>query len=168
MPPHPGVFGYPDHHAYRKSEDAHKVRGLRLGADDFVTKPFSAEELLARVEAVLRRTQRSADVSFPTPFATGDLVVDFAQHRVYKRELALDLTPIEYKLLATLALNPCRILVHEELLRRVWGPGYEGETALLHTAARRLRQKIEQLPHDPRYLMTKRGVGYYLSQNSEV
>jgi len=146
-----------------KAEPAQKVRGLELGADDYVTKPFSAEEVLARVVAVLRR----ADAGRPTAPAAdiGDLHIDYAQHLTTIAGHEIDLTPGEYKLLERLAMNAGRVVVQEELLRRVWGEGFEGETALLQTAIRRLRSKIEADPAAPRYVLTKRGVGYWLPKD---
>ncbi|MBI4494082.1 MAG: response regulator transcription factor [Chloroflexi bacterium] len=147
-----------------RAEEAHKVRGLRLGADDYVTKPFGAEELLARVEAVLRRSHQPLEAVSPTIFASGELVIDFAQRRVTVRGREASLSPGEYKLLHHLALNAGRVLVHEELLRRVWGPGYEGETELLHAAIWRLRHKLEDDPTRPRYVLARRGIGYWLAR----
>ena len=146
-----------------RADDAEKVRGLQVGADDYVTKPFSAEELLARVEAVLRRTDNARAGEAQT-FEAGDLRVDLVRHQVTLRGVELDLTPTEYKLLAQLAANAGRVMVQEELLRRVWGPGYEGANELLHTAIRRLRVRIEDDPAAPRYIQTKRGIGYLLSK----
>jgi len=143
-----------------KAEPAEKVRGLAIGADDYVTKPFSADEVLARVEAVLRRVEAGRP---DTPAADlGDLHIDYAQHRVSIDGRDVDLTPGEYRLLERLALNAGRVVVQEELLRRVWGEGFEGDTALLQTAIRRLRSKIEDDPAAPRHILTKRGVGYWL------
>lgn len=144
-----------------KAEPTEKVRGLAIGADDYVTKPFSAEEVLARVEAVLRR----ADAGRPDMAAAdfGDLHIDYAQHRVSSGGRDVDLTPGEYRLLERLAVNAGRVVVQDDLLRRVWGEGYEGETALLQTAIRRLRSKIEDDPAVPRHVLTKRGVGYWLA-----
>jgi two-component system response regulator VicR len=146
-----------------RAEPAEKVRGLRVGADDYVTKPFSAEELLARVEAVLRRTQVTRRTT-PSLFECGDLRIDFEQHLVTRRGHEVDLSPGEYRLLAQLAANAGRVLVQDELLRRVWGPAYAGEPELLHTAVRRLRGKIEDDPASPRYVLTKRGVGYWFAK----
>ncbi len=147
-----------------KAEEAHKVRGLKLGADDYITKPFGAEELLARVEAVLRRSRSAGQVVTPPPLQSGDLTIDFEQRLVTVGGREVDLTPGEYKLLQCLALNAGRILVQEELLRRVWGPDCEGDAELLHTAVRRLRRKLGDDSARPRYILTKRGIGYLLAR----
>jgi DNA-binding response OmpR family regulator len=141
-----------------KAEPAQKVRGLAIGADDYVTKPFSAEEVLARVAAVLRRVETGPDEVAVEDF--GELHIDYAQHRASVAGREIDLTAGEYKLLERLARNAGRVVVQDELLRRVWGEGFEGEKALLQTAIRRLRSKIEVDPAAPRYILTKRGVGY--------
>jgi len=141
-----------------KAEPAEKVRGFATGADDYVTKPFGAEEVLARVEAVLRRSETGRSETARADF--GDLHIDYAQHRVTVGEREIDLTPGEYRLLERLAVNAGRVVVQDELLRRVWGEGFAGETALLQTAIRRLRSKVEVDPGAPRHILTKRGVGY--------
>ena len=143
-----------------KAEDADKVRGLRLGGDDYVTKPFSATELVARVQAVLRRTRFPHELHEGTPFQRGELRIDFAAHRVTVRGEDVPLTPTEFGLLRLLAGNAGRVLVQDELLRQVWGPGYEGDGDLLRTAIRRLRQKIEPPDGRPVYVLTERGIGY--------
>ena len=144
-----------------RAEESHKVRGLRMGADDYVTKPFAADELLARIEAVLRRSQGTVHNAVPR-FASGELAIDFSQHRVTVRGEDVHVTPQEYKLLYHLAQNAGRVLVQDELLRRVWGAGYEAEPELLHSTVRRVRRKIEEVPSVPRYLLTRRGIGYLL------
>lgn len=146
-----------------KAEPTQKVQGLAIGADDYVTKPFSAEELLARVDAVLRRAEAGRPETAAADF--GDLHIDYAQHRATVAGREIDLTPGEYRLLERLALNAGRVVVQDELLRRVWGQGFEGETALLQTAIRRLRSKIEDDPAAPRHVLTKRGVGYWLPKS---
>lgn len=147
-----------------RAEQEQKIRGLKVGADDYITKPFSAEELLARVEAVLRRTEAARGASVSPAFNGGDLHIDFDQHRVTLRGQEIDLSPGEYRLLQQLAANAGRVMFQDELLRRVWGPGYSGATALLQTAIRRLRRKIEDDPASPHYIVTKRGVGYLFSK----
>ncbi len=146
-----------------RAEEAQKVRGLRLGADDYITKPFGADELLARVEAVLRRVRQPAAAPIQC-LQTGDLAIDYDQHLVTLRGREVELSPIEYKLLQQLALNVGRIVVLEELIRRVWGPEYVDDPALIHTNIRRLRRKLEDDPDSPRYILTRRGVGYSLAR----
>ncbi len=147
-----------------KAEESQKIRGLQLGADDYVTKPFSADELLARVDAVLRRSEATR-ARLGATFDGGDLQIDYAQHRVTLRGVEVALSPGEYRLLEELAVNVGRVMVQDELLRRVWGEGYAGDAAVLQTAIRRLRSKIEDDPASPRRVLTKRGVGYWLPKS---
>jgi two-component system, OmpR family, KDP operon response regulator KdpE len=149
-----------------RAEESDKVRGLRSGADDYVTKPFSAEELLARIEAVLRRID-SAHPAETGTFDSGGLHIDFVDHRVTVDGQDVELTASEYRLLAQLAGNAGRVLVHDELLRRVWGPGYDGASEMLHTAIRRLRRKIEVDPASPAHILTKRGIGYLVPRGGD-
>jgi DNA-binding response OmpR family regulator len=145
------------------AEDRDKVRGLDTGADDYVTKPFSVEELLARVRAALRRTEFSSEQEMQPIFRVGLLQVDFAQQRVFIREEEVGLTPTEYHLLCELARNAGRVLVPEYLLERVWGTGHEGEHQLVRQAIHRLRRKIEPDPKNPQYIQTRTGLGYVLT-----
>jgi len=146
-----------------RGQDADKVRGLDLGADDYLTKPFSIDELLARVRAVLRRAEFRAEATpLPTPLSIGDLLIDFAQHRVTRADDDVPLTPTEYHLLAYLAENVGRVLTQHMLLDHVWGSEYHQEHHLLQVNINRLRHKIEADPAQPRYLLTKSGVGYLL------
>jgi DNA-binding response OmpR family regulator len=142
------------------AEDADKVKGLNSGADDYVTKPFSAEELVARVRAALRRVELS-ERKEPNPvFEAGNLRVDFARQRVFVSGQEVTLTPTEYRLLCELVKQAGRVLVPDYLLEKVWGRGYEGENRLLRQAVHRLRRKIEHDLRNPEYIQTRPGVGY--------
>jgi len=143
-----------------KVEDADKVRGLKLGADDYITKPFNVEELLARIEAVLRRARPLEESNAPRSFVCGDLTVDFVKRRVTAGEREIPLTLTEYKLLSQLVSNVGRVMLHGELLNKVWGPEYTNELEYLRAYIRHLRRKIEPDPHHPRYILSKPGIGY--------
>ncbi len=143
-----------------KVEDADKVRGLKLGADDYVTKPFNVQELLARIEAVLRRAGSPAEANAPRIFTQGDVSVDLLRRRVTVAGREVPLTLTEYKLLSELVTNAGRIMLHRELLTRVWGVEYQDESEYLRAYIRHLRQKIEPDPHQPRYIISKPGIGY--------
>src|SRR6266480_1762055 len=149
-----------------RGQDQDKVRGLDLGADDYLTKPFSVDELLARVRAVLRRAQFTANEHahvLRTTNTIGDLVVDYAQHQVTMVGQEVPLTPIEYRLLAYLAQNAGRVVTQDLLLEHVWGSEYIGEGHMLQVNVNRLRRKLEADPTRPRYILTKVGIGYFLS-----
>jgi DNA-binding response OmpR family regulator len=151
-----------------RGQDQDKVRGLDIGADDYLTKPFSVDELLARVRAVLRRSQLSATQSglgLRSALTIGDLTIDFAQHRVVLANREVDMTPVEYRLLAYLAQNAGRVITQDLLLEHVWGEEYVGESHLLQVNVNRLRRKLEQDPAHPRYLLTKTGIGYLFTTN---
>lgn len=143
-----------------KDQEVDVVRGLKYGADDYVRKPFSVHELLARVEAVLRRGAPSDDVVTRPPFVAGDFVMDFQRRRVTAHGKEIKLGPTEWKLLSQLVQNAGRVMLHADLLRKVWGPEYGGETEYLRVYINYLRNKIEQDPSDPKYILTEHGVGY--------
>lgn len=134
------------------------VRALESGADDYVRKPFGTRELLARVQAVLRRTQKQEGV-LPSTINAGPLTLDSKSYRANVDGEPLPLTPTEYRLLAFLVQNVGRVLTHDQLLHFVWGPGYEGEHHMLHVTMSRLRQKLARLS-DPGLIRTAPGIGY--------
>ena len=144
------------------AEVADKVKGLELGADDYITKPFSTAELIARVQAALRRPGVASSTEPQSVWQLGELLVDLAQQRVYVNEREITLTATEYRLLCELMRQAGHVLSLEHLLENVWGPGYEGEDRLVWREIHRLREKIEPDPHAPRYLQTRPGLGYIL------
>jgi two-component system KDP operon response regulator KdpE len=137
-----------------------KVKGLELGADDYVTKPFNHLELMARVRAVLRRHEMPPPTSRAPSFRALDLEVDFAAHEARLRGVRLDLTPTEYKLLYHLVRNAGHVLQHGTLLAKVWGREYLDEVDYLRVYVRRLRDKLGDNSDHPRYIRTERGLGY--------
>ena len=137
-----------------------KVKGLELGADDYITKPFNHLELLARVRAVLRRLELPMPRSRAPSFRAGDLEMDFAAQEVRFQGERMELTPTEYKLLYHLVRNAGRVLPHATLLAKVWGREYRDEVDYLRVYIRRLRDKLGDDPHKPRYIRTERGLGY--------
>jgi len=147
--------------------ESEKVTALDLGADDYLTKPFGVEELLARVRAVLRRTQ-----GLTIPLAGGiqrfgDLEIDLAGHIVRLKGVEVRLSPIEFALLEQLINNAGKVLPRRMLLQRIWGPEYGGEAEYLRVYINRLRQKLEPDPAHPRYFLTEPGVGYRFVPESE-
>ncbi len=149
-----------------RGQDQDKVKGLDLGADDYLTKPFSVEELLARVRAALRRAQflsTDAMSGRATTTTVGEMVIDYAQHLVTLSGKELVLTPTEYRLLAYLAQNVGRVATQDLLLEHVWGVDYVGESHMLQVNVNRIRRKLETDPAHPRYLKTKVGIGYVLT-----
>ncbi len=143
-----------------KDQDVDVVKGLQFGADDYVKKPFSVHELMARVEAVLRRAAPGDDVQARPPFVVGDFTMDFQQRQVTVRGKEVRVGPTEYKLLSQLVRNAGRVMLHADLLRKVWGPEYGGETEYLRVYISYLRNKIEEDPSKPKYILTEHGVGY--------
>jgi DNA-binding response OmpR family regulator len=139
-----------------RGEERHKVQGLMLGADDYVTKPFSAPELLARLTTILRRARRQ-QVSSPAPLTIGDVTIDLLASRISRGGQPVGVTATELKLLSVLADKPGRVLLADEILRRVWGPGYEGDGSLLRTTVGRLRRKLGD-----GLIQNVRGIGYSL------
>lgn len=145
-----------------KAREADMLEGFDLGADDYLTKPFSAKELIARVGAVLRRSRSPKEI-ITKKLECGDLKIDFARHQVTVRGQQVRLTRTEYKLLHELAMNANKVMLHQDLLSEVWGPEYRDDIDYLRTYIRYLRQKIEVDPSHPRYILTHTGVGYILA-----
>jgi two-component system, OmpR family, KDP operon response regulator KdpE len=142
-------------------DEREKVRALDAGADDYVTKPFNTDELMARLRAVLRR---SADGAAEAVVKLGELEVDLADRRVTRGGEDVHLTPIEFDLLASLARHPGKLVTHRQLLREVWGPAYSTETHYLRVHVAHIRAKLEPDPSQPRFLITDPGVGYRLRE----
>ncbi|HET9222731.1 MAG TPA: response regulator transcription factor [Roseiflexaceae bacterium] len=139
-----------------------EVLGLELGADDYVTKPFDLDVLLARIKAVIRRSHAAPSAAKPDRLVVGDLAIDAAAHRVMIGEQLIDLPPREFDLLYALAAEAGRVVSVDDLLERVWGAGFEGESQVVYVHIRWLREKIELEPQHPRRIITVRGVGYKL------
>jgi len=142
-----------------REQESDKIAALDAGADDYLTKPFSSGELMARMRVALRRSMQTS--SEPV-FETGDLKVDLAHREVLIRGQEILLTPTEYDLLRVLVQNAGKVLTHRQLLRQVWGSAYEAEAHLLRVNMSNLRRKIEPDPTRPHYILTEPGVGYRL------
>lgn len=146
-----------------RGQDNDKIKGLNLGADDYLTKPFNIDELVARVRAVLRRTQFiPQEHAHATRAVTtiGNITIDFSQRLVTVDDKEIVLTPTEYRVLAYLIQNAGRVITQDLLLEHVWGQEYVGESHMLQVNVNRLRRKIEPDPAHPRYILTKVGIGY--------
>jgi DNA-binding response OmpR family regulator len=153
-----------------RGQDQDKIRGFDLGADDYLTKPFSVDELLARVRAVLRRAQFTAHDRAAAARMTiiGELAIDFTQHLVTMAGREITLTPTEYRIISYLAMNAGRVVTQDLLLEHVWGAEYAGESHMLQVNVNRLRRKLEADHTHPRYILTKVGIGYLLATQPDV
>jgi DNA-binding response OmpR family regulator len=145
-----------------KGEEQDRVKGLDLGADDYLVKPFSATELLARVRAVLRRAQIPTEHGQERFFTHENLKIDFARAEVWRDDQPVSLSATEYRLLLQFAHNIGKILTSEDLLTSVWGPEYKADKEILWVSIARLRQKLEDDAHTPRQVVTRSGLGYFM------
>ncbi len=148
-----------------KTEEVDRVVGFELGADDYVTKPFSMRELLSRIKAVLRRSEAAKNTATATAAASGfleacDIRVDLKKHEVVRKEVRVELNPKEFELLALLMSNRGQVFSREQILRRVWGYEYIGSDRTVDVHIRWMRRKLETDPDNPQYLLTVRGYGY--------
>jgi DNA-binding response OmpR family regulator len=148
-------------------QKADRLKGFVLGADDYITKPVDFQELLARVQAVLRRTSPVTRDDEPATFHNGEIEVDWRSRQVWVRGNRVKLSPTEFKILGCLIKNRGWIVTHEQLLEKAWGPNYIGDKSFVKLYIRYLRQKIEENPHNPRLILTERGVGYHFAMQSE-
>jgi len=149
-----------------RGQERDKIAALDGGADDYVSKPFSVGELLARMRAALRRRDQVGEGAAATTFVVGDLSVDLARRHVLVGDKEIHLTPIEYKLLTTLIRHAGKVLTHRQLLKEVWGPAHTEDSQNLRFYVAQLRRKLEAVPARPRYLLTEPGVGYRLVAES--
>lgn len=146
-----------------KADKDDVARGIEAGAEDYITKPFKYPALMARIDELLFRAKAMPDSERPGVLRCGDLIINFGQGEVKLRGKQIDLTAQEYRILEELARSPGRVISHETLLARVWGPEYRYDPQYLRTYVYRLRQKIEADPQHPRYILTHHGEGYRLA-----
>jgi len=147
-----------------KGNERDKISGLDMGADDYISKPFSPDELVSRIEALMRRV-RPNEAKIPEELSLGDITMDFKAHKVIVRGKTIYLTRLEWLLLSELALNADRLMSYEDLLVRVWGAEYRNDVQFLRTWISRLRSKIEKKPYDPRIILTVTKMGYILKKS---
>ena len=150
-----------------RDQDKEKVAVLDLGADDYLTKPFSASELLARIRVALRHMYKQSGAKANPVYQTGELRLNAEKRKVYLGETEIHVTPMEYALLLLLFKNQGKVLTTSVILREIWGAGYGQDTQALRTLTAGLRRKIEKNPAKPRYILTEIGVGYRLAEERE-
>ncbi len=151
-----------------KGTDSDKIMGLELGADDYIPKPFNPEELTARARAVLRRSQSREAPSTGSRIECGTITIDLARRTVFVEGKSVVLSRTEWQLLQQLCANAGRVMLHEDLLTRTWGPEYRDDLQYLRVWISRLRQKLEKNPAEPRYIRTVQGIGYILEADQPI
>lgn len=145
-----------------RDQDKEKVAALDEGADDYLTKPFSATELLARIRVAIRHLYKQGMKDIQTTFSVGDLKLDYDKHLVYLENVKIHMTPMEYNLLVLLAKNAGKVITTGFILKEIWGANYGSDTQALRALMAGMRRKIEKIPAKPRYIITEVGVGYRL------
>jgi len=145
------------------SQKSDRLKGFTLGADDYITKPVDFHELIARIQAVLRRSGLAKNEDKHSTFNNGDIEIDWGSRQVWVRGKRIKLSPTEFKIISCLIKNRGWIVTHEQLLEKAWGPNYIGDKSFVKLYIRYIRQKIEENPHKPQIIMTERGVGYYFA-----
>ena len=149
-----------------KSEDTDKILGLNIGADDYITKPFGNQELLARIRTALRHRRQPMGAETKTPmYHAGQLKIDFDKRRVFLGEEEIRLTQIEYKLVSLLAENAGKVITYESIIKDIWGPHADTNNRILRVNMANIRRKIEENPAVPKYVFTEVGVGYRMLEN---
>jgi two-component system, OmpR family, KDP operon response regulator KdpE len=152
-----------------KGQKADRLKGFSLGADDYIPKPVDFSELVARVQAVLRRSGSEAHETELSSFRNGEIEIEWRSRQVWVRGKRIKLSPTEFKILACLIKNRGWIVTHEQLLEKAWGPNYIGDKSFVKLYIRYLRRKIEANPHEPQLILTERGVGYqFAMENKET
>lgn len=148
-----------------KGQDMDKIMGLEIGADDYMVKPFNPLELMARIRAIIRRTSTLSDKN-TSSIKYADLLIDLKSQRFFKNSLQLDLTPTEFSLIKLFLENPGKAFTRDEILNKIWGEDYFGDTKTVDVHIRRLREKIEDIPSEPKYIETVWGIGYRLKEEN--
>lgn len=146
-----------------KGQDMDKIMGLEIGADDYMVKPFNPLELIARIRAIIRRAASSSNKNSPS-IKYADLLIDLKSQRFFKKSTQLDLTPTEFSLIKLFLENPGKAFTRDEILNKIWGEDYFGDTKTVDVHIRRLREKIEDVPSSPNYIETVWGIGYRLKE----
>lgn len=154
-----------------RTAESDKVSALELGADDYITKPFGTEELLARIRTALRHTRTSAaddGISVNGVFKTGDLTIDYAKYRVYIGGKDANLTQNEFKIVALLGKNAGKVLTYDYIIKQLWGPHAKTDNQILRVNMANIRRKIEEKPAEPRYIFTEVGIGYRMAESDRI